>query len=136
MAKSVKSTTHLPSGGLSGNGLGSNFSTHQLGGDQSYRVPSTSGSLIPANPMKFCLRFKPPTLALVYQLAESKGKKPHKYVKEFRLDLKEITTGPSSLNEHLSNVCDELFEKEPTYFNAQKINKIQVIIQPQQPFLT
>lgn len=99
MAKSVKSTTQLPSGGGGGVGvLSSNFSTHQLG-DQSYRVPSTSGGLIPANPMKFCLRFKPPTIALVYQLAESSGKKPHKYVKEFKLDLKEASG--SSLNDHL-----------------------------------
>jgi hypothetical protein len=76
--------------------------------------------------MKFCLRFKPPTLALVYQLAESKGsKKPHKYVKEFRLDLKEGFFG-AALNEHLSKICEELFEREPTYFNPQKISEVQV----------
>ena len=32
----------------------------------SYQVPSSTGGKIPADPIKFCLRFKPPTIAIVY----------------------------------------------------------------------
>lgn len=109
MAKSAKSTTLLPSGAsLSG------LSSHQAG-DQSYRVPSTSGGFLPANPIKFCLRFKPPTIALVYQLTDG-NKKPHKYVREFKVDLRE--------GADLNDICDDLFLREPTYFN--QLSKVQV----------
>jgi len=57
------------------------------------------------------LRFKPPTIAIVYQLLT----KPRKYVHEFRLDLKE--------HSDLSKLTDELFEREQHYFNPQKIQK-------------
>ena len=53
-----------------------------------------------ADPIKFCLRFKPPTLAIVYQLIA----KPRKYVHEFKLDLKE--------GSDLSKITDELFDRE------------------------
>jgi|LauGreDrversion4_2_1035121.scaffolds.fasta_scaffold90215_7 hypothetical protein len=74
-------------------------------GDQSYRVPSSTGGFIAADPIKFCLRFKPPTLAIVYQLIA----KPRKYVHEFKLDLKE--------NADIAKITDELFSKEHIYFN-------------------
>jgi hypothetical protein len=70
-----------------------------------YQVPSSSGGFIPADPIKFCLRFKPPTIAIVYQLLQ----KPRKYVHEIKIDLKE--------NSDLDTLCDELFEKEKHYFN-------------------
>ena len=80
-----------------------------------YRVPSSGGSFIPADPIKFCLRFKPPTIAIVYQLQS----RPGKYVREFRVEVKE--TGD------LSKLCDDLFERERHYFNPQKISKVQVL---------
>jgi hypothetical protein len=63
-------------------------------------VPSSSGGFIPADPIKFCLRFKPPTIAIVYQLLT----KPRKYVHEFKLDLKETSD--------LAKLTDDLFERE------------------------
>jgi hypothetical protein len=80
-------------------------STALSNGDQSYRVPSSTGGFIAADPIKFCLRFKPPTLAIVYQLIA----KPRKYVHEFKLDLKETTD--------IAKITDELFSKEHIYFN-------------------
>ena len=85
-------------------------------GDQSYRVPSSTGGFIPADPIKFCLRFRPPTIAIIYQLQS----KPRKYVREFVIDLK---GGQGDL----SKLCDDLFEKELHYFNPQKISKVQVM---------
>jgi len=49
----------------------------------SYQVPANNGSFIPADPVKFCLKYKPPTIAIVYQLLN----KPRKYVHEFIVDL-------------------------------------------------
>lgn len=34
----------------------------------SYQVPSSTGGFIPADPIKFCLRYRPPTIAIVYEL--------------------------------------------------------------------
>jgi hypothetical protein len=48
-----------------------------------YQVPSSSGGLISADPIKFCLRFKPPTIAIVYSIMH----KPRKYVHEIKVDL-------------------------------------------------
>jgi hypothetical protein len=36
--------------------------------ERSYTVPSNSGGRIPADPIKFCLRFRPPTIAIVYEI--------------------------------------------------------------------
>jgi hypothetical protein len=77
-------------------------------GDQSYRVPSSSGGFIPADPIKFCLRFRPPTIAIVYQLLS--GSKPRKYVREFKIELTKETVD-------MDAICDSLFEREKIYFN-------------------
>lgn len=34
----------------------------------SYSVPGNNGNFLPADPIKFCLRYKPPTIAIVYKL--------------------------------------------------------------------
>ena len=31
-----------------------------------YKVPSLKGGFLPANPIKFCLKYTPPTIAIVY----------------------------------------------------------------------
>lgn len=81
-----------------------------------YKVPSTGGGFIGADPIKFCLRFRPPTIAIVYQLIS----KPRKYVREFVLeDLREESD--------LSQLTEKLFERERTYFNPQKISRQQVL---------
>jgi hypothetical protein len=74
-------------------------------------VPTTSGGLLPANPVNFCLKYKPPTIAIVYQFMS----KPKKYVHEIYVDLKE--------NTDLFKLCDELFVRESTYLNPNKISK-------------
>lgn len=74
----------------------------------SYQVPSSTGGYLPADPIKFCLRFRPPTIAIVYQIMHSQ-KGTRKYVHEIKVDLKESSD--------LNKVCDELFLKEKSYFN-------------------
>jgi len=49
----------------------------------SYSVPSSSGGQIPAQPVNFCLKYRPPTIAIVYQFMS----KPKKYVHEIQVDI-------------------------------------------------
>jgi hypothetical protein len=61
-----------------------------------YQVPSSRGGYIPADPIKFCLRYSPPVIAIVYKLLNKK--KERKYVHEIKVDLLEKTD--------LSRLCD------------------------------
>lgn len=80
-------------------------------------MPSSTGGFIAADPIKFCLRFNPPTIAIVYQLLS----KPRKYVREFTVE------GLREDGSNLKKLCDDLFEREYHYFNPQKISKQQVL---------
>ncbi len=79
-----------------------------------YQVPASNGGFLPADPIKFCLRYRPPTIAIVYQILHSQ-KGYRKYVHEITVDLKETSD--------LKQVCEDLFVKEKTYFNPQKISR-------------
>lgn len=51
-----------------------------------YSVPSLDGkSLIPAIPKQLALKFKPPTLAVVYQMKDAKTMKMKRYIHEIRI---------------------------------------------------
>jgi hypothetical protein len=76
-----------------------------------YRVPSSTGGSVPADPIKFCLRFRPPTIAIVYQIKQGK-----KYVREFPVDLAKGCD--------LKKVSDDLFAREKVYFNPGKISPV------------
>jgi hypothetical protein len=86
----------------------------------SYQVPSSTGGFIPADPIKFCLRYRPPTIAIVYELINTQKGGHRKYVHEIKVDLKETSD--------LKSVCEDLFIREKTYFNPTKISRNQVII--------
>jgi hypothetical protein len=77
-------------------------------------VPTTSGGFSPANPIKFCLKYDPPIIAIVYQFVQ----KAKKYVHEIRVDMKE--------NTDINKLCDELCLRESIYLNPQKISKQQI----------
>lgn len=68
----------------------------------SYQVPATDGRMILATPIKFCLNFTPPTIAVVYIIEKSKKRsksgKPIKYIHEIRVDFKAFvkTVRPTS----------------------------------------
>ena len=51
-----------------------------------YSVPSLDGkSLIPAIPKHLALKFKPPTLAVVYQMKDVKSGRMKKYIHEIKI---------------------------------------------------
>ena len=76
-------------GGLSlGQGHGTT-SAHSLA-ISNYSVPSLDGkSLIPAIPKHLALKFKPPTLAVVYQMKDAKTGKMKKYIHEIRINFEQ-----------------------------------------------
>jgi hypothetical protein len=96
---------------------------------ESYQVPALDGRLIQANPLKFALNYRPPTIAVVYTLSNnSKNKKSgkvRKYVHEIKVDFKNATAvGASKPSiKQLEKLCDTLCDKEPTYLNINIISK-------------
>lgn len=70
----------------------------------SYQVPATNGSLVLATPLKFCLNFRPPTIAVVYSLEKSKKSsktgKTRKYIHEIRVDFEKCMDTNSLTSNH------------------------------------
>lgn len=62
----------------------------------SYQVPALDGRMIQATPLKFCLKYKPPTIAVVYTInTTSKKGKTRKYIHSINVDFNE-SVGPSA----------------------------------------
>ena len=108
----------------------------------SYKVPATNGRMVVATPLKFCMTFRPPTIAVVYTLekrkkATSKSGKPRKYIHEIRVDFegcidKSKKTASSNINTmkpsqyEVETLCRKLCDQEPVYLNLNFISKTQV----------
>lgn len=84
----------------------------------SYQVPATNGSLVLATPLKFCLNFRPPTIAVVYTLEKSKKSsktgKARKYIHEIRVDFEKCmdTAGDRGLSNSLDSRKPTMSEVE------------------------
>lgn len=112
----------------------------QVSLSSSYQVPATDGRMVLANPLKFCLNFRPPTIAVVYTLEKSKkatkSGKPRKYIHEIRVDFEGCIDksrpqkSPLEPNKptqsEIEKLCRRLCESEPTYLNINVISKTQV----------
>ena len=103
----------------------------------SYQVPATDGRMVQATPLKFCLNFRPPTIAVVYTLEKSKKSsksgKPRKYIHEIRVDFDSCIEGRSASEtgskpymREVEKLCRKLCEQESTYLNINIISKTQV----------
>ena len=111
----------------------------------SYQVPATDGRMVLATPLKFCLNYRPPTIAVVYTLEKSKkttkNGKQRKYIHEIRVDFESCidrnkhkasslhTNAEKPTKNELELLCNKLCEKEATYLNVNVISKTQVINQ-------
>lgn len=105
----------------------------------SYQVPALDGRMIQATPLKFCLKYKPPTIAVVYTIEKSKkskSSKQRKYIHSINVDFNE-QVGPSAkpnrgrtehTKESLEKLCHYLCERESAYLNTSIISKNQVSI--------
>ena len=105
----------------------------------SYKVPATDGRMVVAIPLKFCMNFRPPTIAVVYTLEKSKKStsksgKPRKYIHEIRVDFegcidKNERKGSMPLDSikptkrEVETLCRKLCDQEPIYLNLNFISK-------------
>jgi len=83
-----------------------------------YAVPSMDGRLIPAIPIHLALKFKPPTIAVVYTMKDPKSGRMKKYIHEIKIKFE--------ANSSVDSMCDEMINRETTYLNPAFIGKQQV----------
>lgn len=109
--------------GAMGSGLAGANSVTSLG-TQNYAVPSQDGRLLPAIPIHLALKFRPPTIAVVYRMQETKSGRPKKYIHEIKVNFDSY--GPSVGQADLDRLCEDMCRRETMYLNPQFIGKQQV----------
>ena len=102
-------------------GLGLGMQSASASSLTNYFVPSLDGKPLPAIPKNLALKFKPPTIAVVYLMKDTKSGRNKKYIHEIPIKFDE-TNGPVNIN----RLCDEICRKETMYLNPAYINKQQV----------
>ena len=102
---------------------------------ESYQVPALDGRMVQATPLKFCLNYRPPTIAVVYTFQHSSKKKAggkiRKYIREIKVDFKSCSdsiTQEKPSKKQLDKLCQTLCDKEPSYLNINIISKQQVSV--------
>ena len=98
-------------------GLAGNNSVQSLG-LSNYTVPSQDGRLLPAIPIHLALKFKPPTIAVVYTMKDPKSGRMKKYIHEIKIVFDQ--------NSQVNNMCEVMIARETTYLNPAFIGKQQV----------
>ena len=116
-----------------------------------YRVPSSKGGYLNAEPIQFCLKYKPPTIAIVYEIVkhprnsignnttnatqhspESPGDitmhsgidSPSKKKKKHIHEIRvDDLLKRESAEDDLSIIADKLFERECLYLDSKIISK-------------
>ena len=81
-----------------------------------YHVPSLDGKFLPAVPLHLALKFKPPTIAVVYNMKDGASRfildkrgNPKKFHHGIQIELNE--------NTNLRKMCEDICEKEVVYLN-------------------
>lgn len=113
LAQTYDPKTSKKIGGING-GLQGNNSAGSIG-LSNYTVPSMDGRLLPAIPIKLALKYKPPTIAVVYTMKDHKSGKLKKYIHEIRINFEP--------NQTVESVCETIVVKEATYLNPTFIAK-------------
>jgi hypothetical protein len=67
-------------------GVTNTKSAQSLQVQRDYKVPSMDGRMIPAIPVHLALKFKPPTIAVVYTMKDHKSGRPKKYIHEIKIE--------------------------------------------------
>ena len=119
------------------NQANANGTSSQASLSESYQVPALDGRMVQAVPLKFCLNFRPPTIAVVYSFQHSSKKKSggkvRKYIREIKVDFKScMDSAPIGSRRdkptirQVEALCVKLCEREPSYLNVNIISKQQV----------
>lgn len=98
-------------------GLQANNSAGSIG-LSNYTVPSMDGRLLPAIPIKLALKYKPPTIAVVYTMKDHKSGRMKKYIHEIKINFEP--------NQSVEQMSDKIITKETTYLNPAFIARQQV----------
>jgi hypothetical protein len=73
------------------------------------------GRLLPAIPIHLALKFKPPTIAVVYTMKDHKSGRMKKYIHEIKIFFDSKST--------VEQMCDQMIKRETTYLNPAFIGK-------------
>jgi|TARA_B110001450_G_C17624789_1_gene482692 hypothetical protein len=87
-----------------------------------YAVPSMDGRLMQAEPYRMALKFKPPTIIVVYKMKDGRSGKIKKYIHDIQIEFN--SKDPGSIVP--SQLYDQIIKKEATYLNPEFIKKQQV----------
>lgn len=84
-----------------------------------YAVPSLDGKLLPAIPLHLALKYKPPTIAVVYIMKDNKSRvqldkkgRQKKYIHEIKINFDK-----EGDNVNINRMCEEICTKETVYLN-------------------
>jgi len=83
------------------------------------------GKLLPAIPINLALKYRPPTIAVVYKMKDVKSGRMKKYIHEIKITFEPKGAG-SSISIDIIKLCDEICRKETIYLNPAYIGKSQV----------
>ena len=120
-AQTLDQKTSKPMGNLQGLGSGLQGATSATSLTLSaYAVPSMDGKLIPAIPIKLALKHNPPTLAVVYQMKDSKAGRMKKYIHNIRVNFEKQG---NTTDIDIGRMCDDICKKETTYLNPAFISR-------------
>jgi len=103
--------------------------SNQINFSASYKVPALDGKFLQAIPIKLCIKFRPPTIAVVYKLDPMSGNRTMPAKSSKRYDKKyihEIYVEKMTPRTDLMQLCDKLCDKEAYYLNPAIISKTQV----------
>lgn len=108
--------------------LTGNPSANSLTMKSEYCVPTIDGkAYLAAEPINLALKFKPPTIAVVYQMKNkdsiSIGRKK-KFIHEIKISFEQQAGFPHKID--LSSMCEDLCRRETTYLNPVFIRREQV----------
>ena len=84
-------------------------------------MPSLDGKPLPAIPKNLALKFKPPTIAVVYLMKDTKTGRNKKYIHEIPIKFEDYQEPINT-----TNICEEICRKETMYLNPAFISKQQV----------
>lgn len=75
------------------------------------------GRLLQAIPIQMALKFRPPTIAVIYKMKDNKTNKMKKYIHEIQISF------PDTDQIDVNKMCDEICRKETTYLNPAFISR-------------
>jgi len=78
-------------------------------------VPSLDGRLLPAIPINLALKYRPPTIAVVYKMSESKKGRSKKYIHEIKINFDAFSGGDNLVD--LTRLCEDICRREQNYLN-------------------